>query len=151
MELLFQVMMPLQLCQLLQVYHQVSKLMNLRSSFSVDYLGPLNQVWIQLKMFLALCFFLQHLLDFANVNKVLAANDKIFENGLAENLTPLMESLSANYSHIMASATTTGKNVMPRLAAKLDVMQISDIIKVVDTNTFQRPIYAGNALQTVTA
>ena len=85
----------------------------------------------------------------ANVNKVLAANDKIFENGLAENLTPLMESLSANYSHIMASATTTGKNVMPRLAAKLDVMQISDIIKVVDTNTFQRPIYAGNALQTV--
>ena len=55
----------------------------------------------------------------ANVNKVLAANDKIFENGLAENLTPLMESLSANYSHIMASATTTGKNVMPRLAAKL--------------------------------
>jgi electron transfer flavoprotein alpha subunit len=87
----------------------------------------------------------------ANVNKVLAANDKIFENGLAENLTPLMESLSANYSHIIASATTTGKNVMPRLAAKLDVMQISDIIKVVDTNTFQRPIYAGNALQTVTS
>ena len=87
----------------------------------------------------------------ANVNKVLAANDKIFENGLAENLTPLMESLSANYSHIMASATTTGKNVMPRLAAKLDVMQISDIIKVVDTNTFQRPIYAGNALQTVSS
>ena len=87
----------------------------------------------------------------ANVNKVLAANDKIFENGLAENLAPLMEGLSANYSHIMASATTTGKNVMPRLAAKLDVMQISDIIKVVDTNTFQRPIYAGNALQTVTS
>ena len=87
----------------------------------------------------------------ANVNKVLAANDKIFENGLAENLTPLMESLSANYSHIIASATTTGKNVMPRLAAKLDVMQISDIIKVVDANTFQRPIYAGNALQTVTS
>ena len=87
----------------------------------------------------------------ANVNKVFAANDKIFENGLAENLAPLMESLSANYSHIMASATTTGKNVMPRLAAKLDVMQISDIIKVLDANTFQRPIYAGNALQTVTS
>ena len=85
----------------------------------------------------------------ANVNKVLAANDKIFENGLAENLTPLMESLSVNYSHIMASATTTGKNVMPRLAAHLDVMQISDIIKVVDANTFQRPIYAGNALSTL--
>ena len=86
-----------------------------------------------------------------NVTKVLAANDKVFENALAENLTPLIESLSANYSHILASATTTGKNVMPRLAAKLDVMQISDIIKVVDTNTFQRPIYAGNALQTVTS
>ena len=85
----------------------------------------------------------------ANVNKVLAANDKIFENGLAENLTPLLQSLSAKYSHIMASATTTGKNVMPRLAAKLDVMQISDIIKVIDANTFQRPIYAGNALSTV--
>ena len=87
----------------------------------------------------------------ANVNKVLAANDKIFENGLAENLTPLLENLSAQYSHIMASATTAGKNVMPRLAAKLDVMQISDIIKVVDANTFQRPIYAGNALSTVSS
>ena len=86
-----------------------------------------------------------------NVNRVLAANDKIFDNGLAENLTPLLESLSARYSHIMASATTTGKNVMPRLAAKLDVMQISDIIKVIDANTFQRPIYAGNALSTVSS
>ena len=87
----------------------------------------------------------------ANVNKVLAANDKIFENGLAENLTPLMESLSVKYSHVLASATTTGKNIMPRLAAKLDVMQISDIIKVIDANTFQRPIYAGNALSTVSS
>ncbi len=87
----------------------------------------------------------------ANVNKVLAADDKIFENGLAENLTPLLQSLSPKYSHIMASATTTGKNVMPRLAATLDVMQISDIIKVIDANTFQRPIYAGNALSTVSS
>ena len=87
----------------------------------------------------------------ANVNKVLVATDKIFENGLAENLTPLLQSLSAKYSHIMASATTTGKNVMPRLAAKLDVMQISDIIKVIDANTFQRPIYAGNAISTVSS
>ena len=87
----------------------------------------------------------------ANVNKVLAATDKIFENGLAENLTPLLQSLSSKYSHIMASATTTGKNVMPRLAAKLDVMQISDIIKVIDANTFQRPIYAGNAISTVSS
>ena len=87
----------------------------------------------------------------ANVNKVLSANDDIYENGLAENLTPLLEGLSAKYTHIMASATTNGKNVMPRLAAKLDVMQISDIIKVVDANTFQRPIYAGNALATVSS
>ena len=87
----------------------------------------------------------------ANINKVLAANDKIFENGLAENLTPLLKNLSPQYSHILASATTTGKNVMPRLAAQLDVMQISDIVTVVDENTFQRPIYAGNALSTVSS
>ena len=85
------------------------------------------------------------------VNKVLAANDKIFENGLAENLAPLLQSLSGAYSHIMAPATTTGKNVMPRLAALLDVMQISDIIKIVNADTFQRPIYAGNALATVSS
>ena len=87
----------------------------------------------------------------AGVAKVLVADDKAFENGLAENLAPLLQSLSAGYSHIMAAATTTGKNVMPRLAAMLDVMQISDIIKVVDANTFQRPIYAGNALSTVSS
>jgi electron transfer flavoprotein alpha subunit len=87
----------------------------------------------------------------AGVNKVLAADNKIFENGLAENLAPLMQSISASYSHIMAPATTNGKNIMPRLAALLDVMQISDIIKIVDANTFQRPIYAGNALSTVSS
>ncbi|MFZ8992146.1 MAG: electron transfer flavoprotein subunit alpha/FixB family protein [Candidatus Puniceispirillaceae bacterium] len=87
----------------------------------------------------------------AGVAKVLVADDKAFENGLAENLAPLLQSLSGGYSHIMAAATTTGKNVMPRLAAMLDVMQISDIIKVVDANSFQRPIYAGNALSTVSS
>ncbi len=87
----------------------------------------------------------------AGVAKVLVADDKAFENSLAENLAPLLQSLSAGYSHIMAAATTTGKNVMPRLAAMLDVMQISDIIKVVDANSFQRPIYAGNALSTVSS
>ena len=85
------------------------------------------------------------------VEKVLVANNKCFENGLAENLAPLLKSLSANYSHIMAPANTAGKNVMPRLAALLDVMQISDIIKVIDADKFQRPIYAGNALSTVSS
>ena len=87
----------------------------------------------------------------AGIAKVLVADDKPLENGLAENLAPLMQSLSGGYSHIMAAATTTGKNVMPRLAALLDVMQISDIIKIEDANTFQRPIYAGNALSTVSS
>mgnify|MGYP002637565810 FL=1 len=87
----------------------------------------------------------------AGIAKVLVADDKALENGLAENLAPLMQSLSGSYSHMMAAATTTGKNVMPRLAALLDVMQISDIIKIEDANTFQRPIYAGNALSTVSS
>ena len=87
----------------------------------------------------------------AGIAKVLVADDKSLKNGLAENLAPLMQSLSGGYSHIMAAATTTGKNVMPRLAALLDVMQISDIIKIEDANTFQRPIYAGNALSTVSS
>ena len=87
----------------------------------------------------------------AGIAKVLVADDKSLKNGLAENLAPLMQSLSGSYSHIMAAATTTGKNVMPRLAALLDVMQISDIIKIEDANTFQRPIYAGNALSTVSS
>ena len=87
----------------------------------------------------------------AGIAKVLVADDKSLENGLAENLAPLMQSLSGGYSHMMAAATTTGKNVMPRLAALFDVMQISDIIKIDDANTFQRPIYAGNALSTVSS
>ena len=87
----------------------------------------------------------------AGIAKVLVADDKSLENGLAENLAPLMQSLSGGYSHMMAAATTAGKNVMPRLAALLDVMQISDIIKIDDDNTFQRPIYAGNALSTVSS
>ena len=87
----------------------------------------------------------------AGIAKVLVADDQSLKNGLAENLAPLMQSLSGGYSHMMATATTTGKNVMPRLAALLDVMQISDIIKIDDANTFQRPIYAGNALSTVSS
>ena len=85
----------------------------------------------------------------SGVAKVLIADGAEYAHGLAENLAPLICSLANNYSHILAPATTTGKNIMPRVAALLDVMQISDIIKVHDANTFQRPIYAGNALSTV--
>ena len=85
----------------------------------------------------------------AGVAKVLVANGAEYVHGLAENLAPLICDLASQYSHILAPATTTGKNIMPRVAALLDVMQISDIIKIDDANTFQRPIYAGNALSTV--
>ena len=83
------------------------------------------------------------------VTKVLVADGAEYAHGLAENLAPLICDLASQYSHVLAAATTTGKNVMPRVAALLDVMQISDIIKIDDANTFQRPIYAGNALSTV--
>ena len=85
----------------------------------------------------------------AGVAKVLVADGAEYAHGLAENMAPLICDLASQYSHILAPATTTGKNIMPRLAALLDVMQISDIIKIDDANTFQRPIYAGNALSTV--
>ena len=85
----------------------------------------------------------------AGVAKVLVADGAEYAHGLAENLAPLICDLASQYSHILAPATTTGKNIMPRVAALLDVMQISDIIKIDDANTFQRPIYAGNALSTV--
>jgi electron transfer flavoprotein alpha subunit len=85
----------------------------------------------------------------AGVTKVLVADGAEYAHSLAENLAPLICDMAGQYSHILAPATTTGKNIMPRVAAILDVMQISDIIKVEDANTFQRPIYAGNALSTV--
>jgi electron transfer flavoprotein alpha subunit len=85
----------------------------------------------------------------AGVRKVLLADDAAYDHGLAENLAPLVVELAGNYSHLLATATTSGKNLMPRVAALLDVMQISDISAVVSPDTFVRPIYAGNALQTV--
>jgi electron transfer flavoprotein alpha subunit len=85
----------------------------------------------------------------AGVAKVLIADDAAYEHGLAENLAPLLVGLAAQYSHLLAPATTQGKNLMPRVAALLDVMQISDISGVVSQDTFVRPIYAGNALATV--
>jgi electron transfer flavoprotein alpha subunit len=85
----------------------------------------------------------------AGVGKVHVADDAAFEHQLAENVAPLVESLMSHHDAFLAPATTTGKNVAPRVAALLDVMQISDILSVEDENTFTRPIYAGNAIATV--
>src|SRR5829696_1584789 len=85
------------------------------------------------------------------VEKVLLVDDARYDHLLAEPTAALLVSLAGPYSAIVAPATTTGKNVIPRLAALLDVMQVSDIIKVVSPDTFERPVYAGNAIQTVQA
>lgn len=85
----------------------------------------------------------------AGVSKVLVAEDAALGHRLAENTADLIVSMAGDYSHIVAPATTDAKNVMPRLAALLDVMVISDASGVVDADTFERPIYAGNAIQTV--
>ena len=83
------------------------------------------------------------------VSKVLVADNAAYEHQLAENVSLLVTELAADYSHIIATALTTGKNFMPRVAALLDVAQISDIIGVESSDTFVRPIYAGNAIATV--
>ena len=85
----------------------------------------------------------------AGVNKVLCADSAEYANGIAENMIPVIMSVIDGYSHLMAAATTYGKNILPGVAALKDVAQISDIIRVDDADTFQRPIYAGNALATV--
>ncbi len=85
----------------------------------------------------------------AGVAKVLVADSELYANGLAENLAALIVNLSGDYGYILAPATTGGKNVMPRVAALLDVAQISDITAVESADTFVRPIYAGNAMATV--
>ncbi|MCB1746112.1 MAG: electron transfer flavoprotein subunit alpha/FixB family protein [Gammaproteobacteria bacterium] len=85
----------------------------------------------------------------AGVRKVLLADAAHYANALAENLAPLVVSLAEPYEHLLAAATTTGKNVMPRVAALLDSAQISDIIGVESNDTFVRPIYAGNVIATV--
>ena len=84
-----------------------------------------------------------------NVKKVIHVNNSIYENYLAENYTSVVVKLSKDYSHIVCSANTFGKNLMPRIAALLDVSQVSDITKVISDDTFLRPIYAGNAFATV--
>ena len=85
----------------------------------------------------------------AGISKVLKADDAAYANELAENVAPLVAGLMANYDAFLAPATTTGKNIAPRIAALLDVMQISDILSVEGGKTFTRPIYAGNAIATV--
>ena len=85
----------------------------------------------------------------AGVAKVLKADDAAYANALAENVAPLVAGLMAGYDAFVVPATTTGKNVAPRVAALLDVMQVSDILSVEGPKTFTRPIYAGNAIATV--
>ena len=85
----------------------------------------------------------------AGVSTVITADSPAYEHQLAENVTKLILSLPGDYSHILAPATTNGKNLLPRVAALLDVNQISDIISVESADTFTRPIYAGNAIATV--
>ncbi|MFC3107765.1 electron transfer flavoprotein subunit alpha/FixB family protein [Undibacterium arcticum] len=85
----------------------------------------------------------------AGVTKVLVADAAYFADGLAENVAEQVLALDASYSHILAPATAYGKNILPRVAARLDVGQISEIVKVDSPDTFERPIYAGNAIATV--
>ena len=87
--------------------------------------------------------------EIPNVKKVIHVDDSVYENYLPENFTPVVMKNSENYSHIICSANTFGKNLMPRIAALLDTSQVSDIIKVISADTFLRPIYAGNAFATV--
>lgn len=87
----------------------------------------------------------------AGVAKVIHVDAPHLENQLGENLAEQVLALAANYSHILAPATAVGKNTLPRVAAKLDVAQVSEITKVISADTFERPIYAGNAMATVQA
>ena len=84
-----------------------------------------------------------------NVKKVIHVDNDIYENYIAENYTPVILKHAENFSHIVCSANTFGKNLMPRIAAHLDTSQVSDIIKVISPDTFLRPIYAGNAFATI--
>ena len=83
------------------------------------------------------------------VSKVLVADNAVYAHQLPENVAPLIVELAAGYSHVLSAATANGKNILPRVAAQLDVDQISEIISVESADTFKRPIYAGNAIATV--
>ena len=84
-----------------------------------------------------------------SISKILSCDDSLYAHNLAENLSKLVCTISSDYSYIMTSATTFGKNLLPRISAKLDVQQISDIISVESEDTFKRPIYAGSCIATV--
>ena len=83
------------------------------------------------------------------VSKVINVDNEKLKNPIAENIEPIVLAIAKNYTHIMAPATTFGKNIFPRIAVKLDIAQVSDVIKILSSDTFMRPIYAGNALATV--
>ena len=85
----------------------------------------------------------------AGVKEVLLADNAVYEHPLPERIAPLIKQLAESATHILAPATTFGKNIMPRAAALLDVGQVSDVIEVIDQQTYKRPIYAGNAIETV--
>ncbi len=85
----------------------------------------------------------------AGVKKVIHAESEGFAHHLPENVAPLVAGIAGNYTHIIAPATTFGKNVLPRIAGMKDVQQISDVIEIIDASTFKRPVYAGNAIATV--
>ena len=85
----------------------------------------------------------------SGIGKVLVVDNSAYGNALAENIAPLIAEVGAGYSHILATATTTAKNIMPRAAALMDVQAVSDISAVVSADTFKRPIYAGNVIATV--
>ncbi len=87
----------------------------------------------------------------SGVNKILHADAAHYAWPLPENIAPLIASVGKNYSHIIATATTTGKDIMPRAAALMNTIQVSDIVEVLSADTFKRPIYAGNAIETVKA
>lgn len=89
--------------------------------------------------------------EIVGVSKVLLADNAAYQHQLAENIAPLVVELAEGFSHILTAATTTGKNFLPRVAALLDVAQISDVIAIESADTFVRPVYAGNALATVTS
>lgn len=87
--------------------------------------------------------------QYAGIRTVLVNEDACYDHGVAETIAPLLESLTPSYQYLLAPATTFGKNILPRVAARLDIAMVSDVIAIVNAHTFKRPIYAGNAIATI--